>query len=52
VDEMDPKCFQATPRASRSKSSQKAGSFEMQLEEARRASYVKEMLFRKFLPCR
>ncbi|KAJ8450834.1 hypothetical protein Cgig2_032459 [Carnegiea gigantea] len=45
VDEMDPKCFQATPRASRSKSSQKAGSFEMQLEEARRASYVKEMLF-------
>uniref|UniRef100_A0A7C9E7E4 PX domain-containing protein n=1 Tax=Opuntia streptacantha TaxID=393608 RepID=A0A7C9E7E4_OPUST len=45
VDEMDCKCFQATPRASCSKSSQKAGSFEMQLEEARRASYVKEMLF-------
>uniref|UniRef100_A0A7C9AAM3 PX domain-containing protein n=1 Tax=Opuntia streptacantha TaxID=393608 RepID=A0A7C9AAM3_OPUST len=45
VDEIDCKCFQATPRASCSKSSQKAGSFEMQLEEARRASYVKEMLF-------
>lgn len=45
VDEMDSMSFQATPRAGGSTSSKKAGSFETQLEEARRARFVKEMLF-------
>lgn len=43
LDEMDNKSFQATPRASSRKSN--SSLFETQLEEARRASYVKKMLF-------
>ncbi|XP_021738500.1 uncharacterized protein LOC110704996 [Chenopodium quinoa] len=43
LDEMDNKSFQATPRAASRKS--QSSSFEIQLEEARRASFVKNMLF-------
>ncbi|XP_074285846.1 uncharacterized protein LOC141611245 isoform X2 [Silene latifolia] len=43
LDEME-KCFQATPRGARSKSSQ-SGSFEMEFEAIRRANYVKKMIF-------
>ncbi|KNA18603.1 hypothetical protein SOVF_069330 [Spinacia oleracea] len=43
LDEIDNTSFQATPRATSRKS--QSCSFEMQLEEARRASYVKKMLF-------
>lgn len=42
-DELDSKSFQATPRAASRKS--QSNSFETQLEAARRASYVKKMLF-------
>jgi len=48
LDEMVSKCFQATPRAAKTKSSQ-AGLFEMHLEAARRASYIRNVLFRKLL---
>uniref|UniRef100_A0A7C9E8S9 PX domain-containing protein n=1 Tax=Opuntia streptacantha TaxID=393608 RepID=A0A7C9E8S9_OPUST len=44
LDEMVSKCFQATPRAAKTKSSQ-AGLFEMHLEAARRASYIRNVLF-------
>ncbi|KAK9677893.1 hypothetical protein RND81_11G174500 [Saponaria officinalis] len=44
LDEMDSKSFQATPRAAKNKSLE-SGSFEMELEAIRRASYVKKMLF-------
>ena len=50
-DEMDDfHSFQATPRASRRNA--QSSSFELQLEATRKASFVKKVLFSKYLSCK